>query len=350
MDSYNILDNISTSVIITNKFMEIVHINSSGENFLQNSKKNLKNVKINEIFAKKNNIIISQVYDAIALNQASVSRDIEVSLKTKSKYKLDCNVQAISIDNEKHVLLEINLIERQKKIAANASYIDRNNTTQLITRSFAHEIKNPLGGIRGAAQLLKSEIDSKYKDYVDIIVKEVDRLKNYIDKMSGPNEEPSFESINIHKIIERVIKVLGLSELKKNNILLNYDPSIPDIKVDKDMVIQVLMNLIKNSQEAITKNGLIEIRTRVDRNYTINSIKHNLVAIISIIDNGIGINEEMKNKLFLPLVTDKINGTGLGLSISQRLISINKGIITFEEENGKTIFKVILPIEKPNNE
>ena len=168
--------------------------------------------------------------------------------------------------------------------------------------------------------------------------------------MSGPNKEPSFENINIHEIIDRVIKVLGTNELKKNNILLNYDPSIPDVKVDKDMVIQVLMNLIKNSQEAIIKDGLIEIKTRIDRNYTINSIKYNLVAVISVIDNGVGINEEMKNKLFLPLVTDKSNGTGLGLSISQRLVSINNGIITFDEEKGKTVFKIILPIEKENND
>ena len=346
MDTYNILDNISTSVIITNKFMEIVHINSSGENFLKNSKKNLKNIKINEIFAKKNNIIINQVYDAIALNQSSVSRDIEVSLKTKSKHKLDCNVQAIYINNEKHVLLEISQVHRQKKIAENASYADRSNATQMIIKSFAHEIKNPLGGIKGAAQLLENELNNEYKEYLEVIINETDRLKNYIDKMLGPNNEPSFTNINIHSIIDRVIKILFADKKMKKNLLLNFDPSIPDIYVDKDMIIQCLINLVKNAQEAITKEGFIEIKTRVERNYTINSIKHNLVAITSIIDNGVGINEEMKTKLFLPLVTDKTKGSGLGLSISQRLASINNGIITFEQDKNNTIFKIILPIEK----
>ena len=346
MDTFNILDNISTSVIITNKFMEIVHINASGENFLQNSKLNLKKIKIDEIFAKKNNIIISQIYDAIALNQSSVSRDIEVSLKTKTKHILDCNVQAIYIDEEKHVLLEINEIQRQKSIAKNAAFIDRSNTTEMITRSIAHEIKNPLGGIKGAAQLLGNEIDKKHKDYLDIIISEVDRLKTYIDKMLGPNNEPIFESTNIHSIIDRVIKISGIKKNKKNTFNKNYDPSIPNVIIDKDMIVQSLLNLVKNSQEAITENGEIEVKTRVERNYTINSIKHDLVVVISVIDNGVGINEDIKNKLFLPLVTNKAEGSGLGLSISQRLVSINKGIIIHDEENNKTIFKIILPIEK----
>ena len=112
------------------------------------------------------------------------------------------------------------------------------------------------------------------------------------------------------------------------------------------MIIQSLLNIIKNASEAITENGLIEIKTRVDRNFTINSIRHKLVAIISIIDDGVGVNKEIASKLFLPLITNKKKGNGLGLSISQRLISINKGIITFEEENSKTIFKIILPIDK----
>ena len=185
MDTFNILDNISTSVIITNKFMEIVHINASGESFLHNSKANLVKTKIEAIFAHKNNIIVNQVYDAIALNQSSVSRDVEISLKNKVKHNLDCNVQAIYIDNEKYVLIEVNLIQRQKDIEKNANFIDRDNTTKMITRSIAHEIKNPLGGIKGAAQLLESELSIEQKDYTDIIIGEVDRLRNYIDKMLG---------------------------------------------------------------------------------------------------------------------------------------------------------------------
>jgi two-component system nitrogen regulation sensor histidine kinase GlnL len=216
----------------------------------------------------------------------------------------------------------------------------------MIIKSFAHEIKNPLGGIKGAAQLLENELNNEYKEYLEVIINETDRLKNYIDKMLGPNNEPSFTNINIHSIIDRVIKILFADKKMKKNLLLNFDPSIPDIYVDKDMIIQCLINLVKNAQEAITKEGFIEIKTRVERNYTINSIKYNLVAITSIIDNGVGINEEMKTKLFLPLVTDKAKGSGLGLSISQRLASINNGIITFEQDKNNTIFKIILPIEK----
>ena len=345
MNTLNILNNISTSLIITNKFMEIVHINASGENFLQSSFANLKNVKINEIFAKKNNVIISQVYDAIALNQPSVSRDVEVSLKSKIKHNLDCSVHTIFIDEEKHVLLEINLIHRKKNIEKNASLADRNNTTQMITRSIAHEIKNPLGGIKGAAQLLASELGEQHGDYINIIINEVDRLKNYIDKMSGPRNEPVFELINIHSIIERVIKISNTGADNKLIFIKNYDPSIPNVNVDKDMIIQSLLNIVKNAIEASASNSRIEIKTRIERNYTINSSIHKLVAIISVIDYGSGVSEDIKNKLFLPLVTNKPNGSGLGLSISQRLVAINNGIIIFNEVNDKTIFKIILPIE-----
>ena len=343
MDAQNILESITTSVVITNKFMKIVHVNTAAENLFRNSKENLQNTKLSELFANDKSIIINQVYDAIALNQSSTSRDIEISLKTKTKHNVDCNVQTIFLEKDKHVLLEIRTLKRIKNIVTNANFINQNNATEMITRSIAHEIKNPLGGIKGAAQLLKKEINEEQKEYTDIIIEEADRLKNYIDKMHGPKDLPSFKSTNIHLIIDKVLKILGI---KSSNYKKNYDPSIPLLYLDQDMIIQSLLNIIKNASEAITENGLIEIKTRVDRSFTINSIRHKLVAIISIIDDGIGVNKEIASKLFLPLITNKKKGNGLGLSISQRLISINKGIITFEEENSKTIFKIILPIDK----
>ena len=343
MDAQNILESITTSVVITNKFMKIVHVNTAAENLFRSSKENLQNTKLSELFANDKSIIINQVYDAIALNQSSTSRDIEISLKTKTKHNVDCNVQTIFLEKDKHVLLEIRTLKRIKNIVLNANFINQNNATEMITRSIAHEIKNPLGGIKGAAQLLKKEINEEQKEYTDIIIEEADRLKNYIDKMHGPKDLPSFKSSNIHLIIDKVLKILGI---KSSNYKKNYDPSIPLLYLDQDMIIQSLLNIIKNASEAITENGLIEIKTRVDRSFTINSIRHKLVAIISIIDDGIGVNKEIASKLFLPLITNKKKGNGLGLSISQRLISINKGIITFEEENSKTTFKIILPIEK----
>ena len=343
MDAQNILESITTSVVITNKFMKIVHVNTAAENLFRSSKENLQNAKLSELFANNKSIIINQVYDAIALNQSSTSRDIEISLKTKTKHNVDCNVQTIFLEKDKHVLLEIRTLKRIKNIVLNANFINQNNATEMITRSIAHEIKNPLGGIKGAAQLLKKEINEEQKEYTDIIIEEADRLKNYIDKMHGPKDLPSFKSMNIHLMIDKVLKILGI---KSSNYKKNYDPSIPLLYLDQDMIIQSLLNIIKNASEAITENGLIEIKTRVDRSFTINSIRHKLVAIISIIDDGIGVNKEISSKLFLPLITNKKRGNGLGLSISQRLISINKGIITFEEENSKTIFKIILPIDK----
>ena len=278
MDAQNILESITTSVVITNKFMKIVHVNTAAENLFRSSKENLQNTKLSELFANDKSIIINQVYDAIALNQSSTSRDIEISLKTKTKHNVDCNVQTIFLEKDKHVLLEIRALKRIKNIVLNANFINQNNATEMITRSIAHEIKNPLGGIKGAAQLLKKEINEEQKEYTDIIIEEADRLKNYIDKMHGPKDLPSFKSTNIHLIIDKVLKILGI---KSSNYKKNYDPSIPLLYLDQDMIIQSLLNIIKNASEAITENGLIEIKTRVDRSFTINSIRHKLVAIIS---------------------------------------------------------------------
>ena len=186
MDAQNILESITTSVVITNKFMKIVHVNTAAENLFRSSKENLQNTKLSELFANDKSIIINQVYDAIALNQSSTSRDIQISLKTKTKHNVDCNVQTIFLEKDKHVLLEIRTLKRIKNIVLNANLINQNNATEMITRSIAHEIKNPLGGIKGAAQLLKKEINEEQKEYTDIIIEEADRLKNYIDKMHGP--------------------------------------------------------------------------------------------------------------------------------------------------------------------
>ena len=164
--------------------------------------------------------------------------------------------------------------------------------------------------------------------------------------MLGPKTPPCFKSVNIHFLIDRVLKLVKVSKEKKINFIKNFDPSIPNVSIDQDMIIQSLLNIIQNAQEASIDNGIIELKTRIERNYTISSVKHELVAVIYIIDNGVGIDSDMKNKLFLPLVTNKTNGSGLGLSISQRLVSLNKGIIIFDEDETKTIFKIIIPIDK----
>ena len=171
-------------------------------------------------------------------------------------------------------------------------------------------------------------------------------IANYIEKMLGPKKLPEFKRINIHFLVDRVLKLVKISKEKEINFIKNFDPSIPDVNIDQDMMIQSLLNIIKNAQEATINGGTIELKTRIERNYTINSIKHELVAVISVIDDGVGIDSDMKNKLFLPLVTNKTNGSGLGLSISQRLVSLNEGIIVFEDNETKTIFKIIIPINK----
>ena len=275
-------------------------------------------------------------------------RGVSLRLPAGSSLQADLIITPlIDEENVSELLIEILPVDRYLQISHEESLLTAQETSRTMIRGLAHEIKNPLGGVRGAAQLLARELsDPNLCEYTNIIIEEVDRLRNYIDKMLGPKSEPILEDINIHTVINRVINILDTKKTKKSVFLRNFDPSIPNVNIDKDMIIQSLLNIVKNAQEASTENGVIELKTRVDRNYTINSTKYNLVAVLSIIDNGIGISDEIKNKLFLPLVTDKPEGSGLGLSISQRLVSENKGAIVFKESQDKTIFEIILPIEK----
>ena len=346
MEDLSILDNIKTAVLITNRYMDITYMNAASENLFLRSKSSMINTKLNAIFAVRNNLIIGQIYDAITLNQPSASRDVEISLTNKQKYLLDCIVSIIFLKKEKHILVEINADERQKNYMDTIELHDTNTATKMITKTIAHEIKNPLGGIRGAAQLLEPELNKDQKEYTNIIISEADRLKKYVDQMLGPIKEPKKESINLHYMTDHVISLIS-SERKLNiEFIKDYDPSIPEVTVDKDMIIQSLLNLVKNAVEATSSYGKIIVKTRIARQFTINKRKSRLVAFIEVIDYGIGVSEELKQKIFLPLISSKEGGSGLGLSISQRLISLNDGIIEYMTDYNSTTFRIILPIEE----
>ena len=217
--------------------------------------------------------------------------------------------------------------------------MNQDNATKIITRSIAHEIKNPLGGIRGAAQLLNDELSDSQKEYTNIIIEETDRLKRYVDSMVGPSQEPNKESTNIHKIINHVLNLMASDSRVQTSLIKDFDPSIPEINIDKEMLTQALINVIKNAIEASDNKGKVLIRTRI-------GLKQNAImkAIIEIIDEGPGVHEKLKQKVFLPLVTDKKIGTGLGLSITQRLLKLNDSYIEYENNRVGATFRIVLPM------
>jgi two-component system nitrogen regulation sensor histidine kinase GlnL len=213
-------------------------------------------------------------------------------------------------------------------------------------RGLAHEIKNPLGGLRGAAQLLARELPTKeLKEYTGVIISEADRLQKLVNRILGPNKMPKKEPVSIHEVLEHVRSLLLAEAPEGIRIQRDYDPSIPDINADRDQLIQALLNIMRNAVEAMHGDGDIKLRTRVIRKFTIGQKQQNLVAQIQVIDNGPGIPQEILEQIFFPMVTSRAEGTGLGLAIAQSLIQQHNGIIECKSKPGRTEFSIYIPIE-----
>jgi two-component system nitrogen regulation sensor histidine kinase GlnL len=213
-------------------------------------------------------------------------------------------------------------------------------------RGLAHEIKNPLGGLRGAAQLLEKQLDSEeLKEYTNVIISEADRLQTLLNRILGPNRMPEKVLVNIHEVLERVRSLVSVEVGDGIKLVRDYDPSIPEVMADPDQLVQALLNIIRNACQALNGEGEVKLRTRVERKFNIGQNSHNLVARINIEDSGPGIPKEMIDKIFFPMVTGRAEGTGLGLSISQSLIEQHGGLIECQSEPGHTVFSIFLPIE-----
>ena len=224
-----------------------------------------------------------------------------------------------------------------------------------LVRGLAHEIKNPLGGIRGAAQLLAMELDSEdQSEYTQMIIKQSDRLRELVDRLLGPNSLPQFTVQNIHAPIEAVLQLVKADNKFNINIVRDYDPSIPDLSIDANMIQQALLNIIKNAMQALEEANAnlpkIKIKTRVARQQVVQGKKHPLCAVIYIDDNGPGIPKSLRDTLFYPMVTSRKNGSGLGLSIAQTLLEHHQGKIELESRHGRTEFSIILPITKTGDD
>jgi two-component system nitrogen regulation sensor histidine kinase GlnL len=238
-----------------------------------------------------------------------------------------------------------------KRIFQEDELLVTHQTSKELIRGLAHEIKNPLGGIRGAAQLIsRSFKDEGLKDYTQVIIEESDRLRDLVDRLLGPRQLPKKESINVHKVIERVNQLVSVEANDQVRFIRDYDPSIPDIMGDSSQLIQALLNVVRNAMQALLQDDTqadkqVRVMTRTLRQFTIGSKRHKLVCKISVIDNGPGIPSAILKTLFYPMVSGRADGTGLGLSIAQSIINQHDGLIECKREPHQTLFNILLPIE-----
>ncbi|NBX58615.1 MAG: PAS domain-containing sensor histidine kinase, partial [Gammaproteobacteria bacterium] len=217
--------------------------------------------------------------------------------------------------------------------------------SRMMTRQLAHEIKNPLGGVRGAAQLLARQLpDPELREYTSVIINEVDRLTALVDTMTSSARPSQKSQINIHEICEHVHRLLIAEAPAGVTVERDYDPSVPEGRFDRNQLVQALLNLARNALQAVGEQGRVVLRTRALTQAHIGVVRHRLAVRIDVMDNGAGVPEEIRSTLFYPLVTARPNGTGLGLAVSQELVNRNGGVIEFQSEPGNTVFSITLPL------
>jgi len=344
--SYAGLDLLATAVIVLRSDLRICYANAAAEQLLQTSRRTLLDTSFEELF-------IDAMPFADKLRQA-LSRqwgfwDQGLMLTRPGQESLLLNVVATPVDQPAYgLLLELRSIDQHRRIEREEQLLHQHQANRELIRNLAHEIKNPLGGLRGSAQLLEPELDrEELREYTQVIIKEADRLQLLMDRLLTPHRPPHMGPVNIHEALERV-RSLILAEFPSGITLRrDYDTSLPEILGDREQLIQVVLNIARNAAQALQErdDGEICFRTRVARSVTIARRMHRLALELQIIDNGPGIAPELRDRIFYPLVSGREGGSGLGLMLAQTYVQHHQGILECESEPGRTVFRIVLPIE-----
>ncbi|MER2491668.1 nitrogen regulation protein NR(II) [Catenovulum sediminis] len=343
-----ILNNINSSILICDQDLQVLYANPAAESFFKLSVRRLKELNLMQLF-RYSSFDLERVRQAVPTQQGFT--DTEVSLVTMDEHHAMAEMTFTPVRSKQscQLLVEIHAIDQIKRVSQESFVQSQMLASRDLIRGLAHEIKNPLGGIRGAAQLLDKMLDDNdLKECTQVIMSQSDRLRNLVDRLLGPNRLPKRNVSNVHKIIEQVRQLIELES--ENNIVRfyrDYDPSIPEFEMDEEQIYQALLNIVRNAFQALQAQGQgkITFQTRIASQETIHGQRHKLAAIIKIIDNGPGIPDHIRDTLFYPMITTKSDGTGLGLSIAQTLINQHRGRIHCESWPGHTEFTVYLPIE-----
>ena len=346
-------DALSTAVIALDQALNISQMNAAAENLFGQSRGRAVDKPFSFLF--KDKAIKKHLSYVIDRKEPQTLRECHLQGAHYENILVDCVASPIFNAGELiGIVLELHRVDHQLRLSREEQLLSQQEATQMLVRGMAHEIKNPLGGIRGAAQLLETELEainnSGLKDYTNIIISEADRLKKLVDRMLGSPQPIKNEAVNIHEVLERVRKLILVDIPEGVELRFDYDPSIPDLNADRDSLIQLVFNIAGNAIKAVGDAGEILFKTRVLRNFTINQKMHRLALRLDIIDNGQGVPAEIRDKLFFPMISGSAKGTGLGLSIAQSLANRHQGIIEFESQPSNTCFTLLLPLSTLNKD
>jgi len=346
-----ILENQSTAVLWLDGALRLTYLNPAAETLLKLDARQVLGGPIQECLPEAREFAAA-LQRAAESRETFTQRELRLPLAERESVTVDCTATPVrEHEGETPLLVELAPLDRHLRISRDDAVIAQHAANRVLARNLAHEIRNPLGGLRGAAQLLERKLpDAALKEYTGVIMREADRLTALVDAMLGPTTPVRRVPVNVHELLEHVARLTEAEAPAKLSLKRDYDPSLPELALDRDQMVQALLNIARNAREALSgrESGTITFRTRVLRQFTIGQKRHRLAVCLDIADDGPGIPPELQPRIFAPLVSGKSGGTGLGLSIAQELVNRHAGLIECVSTPGNTVFSVILPLEEPH--
>jgi two-component system nitrogen regulation sensor histidine kinase GlnL len=345
-----LFDSLSTGIVVLDAQLCPIYANVSAQDFMAVSLRQARGRPFSELFYDPRQLL-EILRRSLANLETCTQHELVVKAVGSASNREPSVIDLIVTPLEGQVtgtylLLELTDATQRQRISRDNDILTDMDASRLMVRQLAHEVKNPLGGLRGAAQLLDKELaNPALREYTAIIISEADRLVALVDSMAGSSGPPSKAMLNIHEICEHVVKLIRVEAPVTMQLERDYDPSVPDGFFDRNQIVQALLNVARNAMQAAGPHGKIIVRTRVRTNVGIGKVRHRLVAVIELEDNGPGVPPDLIKTLFLPLVTGRANGSGLGLAVAQDLATRHGGIIEFTSQPTRTVFSLLLPLE-----
>ncbi len=338
----SIIENLNTAVLLLDGTLKVTYLNPAAEMLLALSARQARGLALGDLLPEAR-AYLEALRRALANQHPFTERGLSLRLGNQESVVVDSSVTPLS--NQK-LLVELSRVDQHLRITREETRLAQYQANRAVLKGLAHEINNPLGGLRGAAQLLERELASdSLKEYTQVIIGEADRLKNLLQRMLAPDSPPQWRLINIHEVLERV-RSLVLAETQQGvEVWRDYDPSLPELLADPEQLIQALLNIARNAVQALGGKGAIRLGTRIARQCNIGHKRHRLVARITLADNGPGIPAQIMDSIFYPMVSGRAGGAGLGLSIAQTLVNQHDGLIECASRPGDTVFTVLLPLQ-----
>ena len=343
----SIVENLTTAVVVADAALRVKAVNPAGEILFELSAKQMVGQPLERLWPQTAPLA-GLFADILQSAHSFTRRGLPLPLPGR-EVLVDVTATAILPSSESGLqeaalLFELNQVDRLRRLAHEEELVDRHLAQRAVVRGLAHEIKNPLGGLRGAAQLLERKLSESEREYTRIIIREADRLQGLVDRLAGPTRPYLPVQVNIHQVLEHV-RSLILAEVGEGYVLRrDYDPSIPEFAGDPDQLVQAVLNLARNAVQA--PSHLIVLRSRIERQFTIGQRRHKLVLRAEVEDDGPGVPQALRDTLFYPMVTGHAAGTGLGLSIAQDIARRHGGLIEYTSRPARTVFTLFLPLRQ----